>query len=523
MASDRGVFKSTMGLSGATFLSRVLGLIREILTAQFIGGGMLMSAWALAFTLPNLFRRILGEGALGTALIPMISHTLEKEGQDSARRKFSTIVIWLTFLLALITVLVALPALLIEPYVTTERWKMALLATPVVMPYCIMICLIGIATSLLNSMKQFFLPAMASLLLNVFLIGALLFFCSGGRKEPVNCLYVLSVAVLLSGLAEMVVLGWLLKKEGMLPELSGRTLGNAPAIREIWHLALPGLIGMSALQVSVICDRTIAMASGIHAVAALYYSDRLIYLPIGIFAVAFGTVSLSLMSRLAAAGRLKTMLIMMFGSMRQLLFLTVPLAAYMICFGRELLDLLFRRGAFDTVALNESALALYWYAFGIPAFAATKVTVSGFYSRKDMKTPVLVSIFCIVLNVMISISLMDVMRQGGIALATSITAYLNNFILLYLLRKRLGRMPLKSAGYLFVQLLVISAVAALPARYLCTELEGIGFFAALPKNILSLICASALFGAIFTALAFLLRIREARIVTGKLLRRFSKS
>ena len=140
-----------------------------------------------------------------------------------------------------------------------------------------------------------------------------------------------------------------------------------------------------------------------------------------------------------------------------------------------------------------------------------------------MKTPVLVSIFCIVLNVMISISLMDVMRQGGIALATSITAYLNNFILLYLLRKRLGRMPLKSAGYLFVQLLVISAVAALPARYLCTELEGIGFFAALPKNILSLICASALFGAIFTALAFLLRIREARIVTGKLLRRFSKS
>lgn len=523
MASDRGVFKSTMGLSGATFLSRVLGLIREILTAQFIGGGMLMSAWALAFTLPNLFRRILGEGALGTALIPMISHTLEKEGQDSARRKFSTIVIWLTFLLALITVLVALPALLIEPYVTTERWKMALLATPVVMPYCIMICLIGIATSLLNSLKQFFLPAMASLLLNVFLIGALLFFCSGGRKEPVNCLYVLSVAVLLSGLAEMVVLGWLLKKEGMLPELSGRTLWNAPAIREIWHLALPGLIGMSALQVSVICDRTIAMAIGNHAVAALYYSDRLIYLPIGIFAVAFGTVSLSLMSRLAAAGRLKTMLIMMFGSMRQLLFLTVPLAAYMICFGRELLDLLFRRGAFDTVALNESALALYWYAFGIPAFAATKVTVSGFYSRKDMKTPVLVSIFCIVLNVMISISLMDVMRQGGIALATSITAYLNNFILLYLLRKRLGRMPLKSVGYLFVQLLVISAVAALPARYLCTELEGIGFFAALPKNILSLICASALFGAIFTALAFLLRIREARIVTGKLLRRFSKS
>ncbi len=522
MASDQGVFKSTMGLSGATFLSRILGLVREILTARFIGGGMLMSAWALAFTLPNLFRRILGEGALGTALIPMISHTLEKEGCLSARRKFSTIVIWLTFLLALITVAVALPALLIEPYVTTERWKLALLAAPVVMPYCIMICLIGIATSLLNSMKQFFLPALASLLLNVFLIGALVLFCSGMREKPVNCLYVLSVAVLLSGAAEMVVLGWLLKREGMLPELSRGTLWNAPAIREIWHLALPGLIGMSALQVSVICDRTIAMAIGNHAVAALYYSDRLIYLPIGIFAVAFGTVSLSLMSRLAASGRIKTMLRMMFDSMRQLLFLTIPLAAYMICFGRELLELLFRGGAFDAVALNESAMALFWYAFGIPAFAATKVTVSGFYSRKDMKTPVQVSVCCIVLNVIISISLMDVMRQGGIALATSITAYLNNLILLYLLRKRLGRMPLRSTWRLFLCLVLLSAVAAVPARCFCSVLEGIGIFAVLPKNILPLICASALFGAIFMVLAFLLRIREARLVTEKLLRRFSK-
>ena len=254
---------------------------------------MLMSAWALAFTLPNLFRRILGEGALGTALIPMISIRWRRRDGFPPGGSFPRIVIWLTFLLALITVAVALPALLIEPYVTTERWKLALLAAPVVMPYCIMICLIGIATSLLNSMKQFFLPALASLLLNVFLIGALVLFCSGMREEPVNCLYVLSVAVLLSGAAEMVVLGWLLKRVGMLPELSRGTLWNAPAIWEIWHLALPGLIGMSALQVSVICDRTIAMAIGNHAVAALYYSDRLIYLPIGIFAVAFGTVSLS--------------------------------------------------------------------------------------------------------------------------------------------------------------------------------------------------------------------------------------
>lgn len=522
MAPGKGVFKSTMGLSGATFLSRILGLVREILTARIIGGGMLMSAWALAFKLPNLFRRILGEGALGTALIPLISHSLELEGERAARLKFSTITLWLAFLLVLITVLISVPALLVEPYVSVERWKLALLIIPVIMPYCIMICLVGVVTSLLNSLRVFVLPALASLLLNIFMIAAVLFFCPAYKNDPKECLYILSYSVLLSGLFELVLLGWLLKKKKMLPEFSRLVLWNFTVIRELIRLALPGIIGMSALQVSVVCDSLIAMAISDHAVAALYYSDRLIYLPIGIFAVAFGTVSLSLMSRLAANKQFKTMLVMMFRSMRQLLFITVPLAFYMIFFGRDLLDILFQRGAFDVSALNESAQALFWYAFGIPAFAATKVTVSGFYSRKDMKTPVYVSVFCIVLNVILSLSLMDSMRQGGIALATSITAYLNNFILLYLLRKKLGRMPLMNTAGMFVRLSMMSIVSVLPAWYLCSWLGGIRIFAILPKNILPLICATALFGAIFIMLAFILRIREAKIVTRKLLQRFHK-
>lgn len=523
MAAGNGIFKSTMGYSLVIFLSRIFGLFREILSAQILGGGLVMSAWSSAFLLPNLFRRILGEGALGTALIPLISHTLEQEGEVSARRKFSTILIWLAFLLAAITVAVSVPALLIEPHVSMARWKLMLLVTPVVMPYCIFICLIGVVTSLLNSLRCFVLPALASLLLNVCLIAALAWGMTGAfRGNPAGFLRVLAIAVLISGVLEMLVLWILLKRQRMIPEFSKKTLLNFGAIHEIWHLALPGLIGMSALQVSVLCDRTIAMSIDNNAAAALTYSDRLIYLPIGIFAVAFGTVSLSVMSRTAAAGRLKSMLMMMFDSMRQLLFLTVPLGVYMLFFGRNLLEFLFLRGAFDETALNASAYALFWYAFGIPAFAATKVTVSGFYSRKEMKTPVRVSIFCIVLNVILSLSLMTSMKQGGIALATTITAYLNNLILLGLLRRELGRMPLKSTARLFFQTAGISLIAGFAARFVYLECCGIAGFDLLPKRFLPWFCGSCVFGMIFVVLSLLLGIREVKQVLKTLRRKFSR-
>ena len=236
MAPGKGMFKSTMGYSFVIFLSRILGLFREILSAQILGGGLVMSAWSSAFLLPNLFRRILGEGALGTALIPLISHTLELEGPASARRKFSTILSWLTFLLAAITVAVAVPALLIEPHVTVERWKLMLLATPVVMPYCVFICLIGVITALLNSLRSFVLPALAGLLLNVCLIAALAWGAFGtARENPAGFLRVLSVAVLLSGLLELAVLSVLLKRKNMIPEFSKAALLNLSLI----HISEP--------------------------------------------------------------------------------------------------------------------------------------------------------------------------------------------------------------------------------------------------------------------------------------------
>lgn len=519
MGRGGNLFKSTMGLSGVTILSKILGLARDMLTSRIIGGGLVMSAWSFAFQITNLLRRLLGEGALGTALIPMISHTFEKEGHESARKKFSTVLIWLTFLLALISVLVAIPSLLLEPHITTPRWKLTLLILPVIMPYCIMICLIGVVTSLLNSLKWFAIPAMASLLLNIFMIGALLFFVPGLKENKEGILYLLSYAVLLSGAAELLVLGFLLKKTGMLPMLSKDALLNFPAIREIFTLTLPGLLGMGALQISVICDNLIAMYISNHAKAALYYSDRLIYLPIGVFAVAFGTVSLSLMSRLAVNGQYKTMLILLFDSLRQLLFITVPLAVFLLFFGEDCIRILFMGGKFGEKELEETLRALFWYAFGIPAFASLKVIVSGFYSRKDMRTPMIVSVCCIVLNLILNLLLMFPMKQGGIALATTVTSFLNNLTLLYLLKKQFGRMPLKSTAFLVAEVSLISLASAVCALYTYRWVASLAFGKLLPKMLIPFCAAAVVFGILYAGLSYLLRIREMRSVIKKLLRK----
>ncbi len=517
MGRVRGVLKSTLGLSASTFLSRLLGFVREVLTAQYIGGGMLMSAWSYAFMIPNMFRRILGEGALGTALIPLISHTRATEGDASARQKFSTIILWLTFLLMAITVIVTALALLIEPFVTDERWRLALLAIPVVMPYCIMICLIGVATSLLNSLQVFFWPGMASLALNIFLIAALVFFCPPLLTRPLDLLYLLSATILLSGIVELLILTYLLWKKKMFPRVNRSTLFNMPAIREIWKLTLPGVFGMSALQIGMLSDQTLSMFISDYAKSALYYSERLIYLPIGIFAVAFGTVSLSTMSKLSAEKKYKTVLMMQFSSLRQLLFITIPIAVFFAVFGKELLSIVYLRGAFTQKALEETSKAMFWYSFGIPAFAALKVTLSGFYSRKDMMTPVYVSIGCIVMNILLSLILMFPMKQGGIALSTATMSYVNNIVLLLILKKTFGRMPLRSTVRYALGIVLLAVCAIVPSGFLFTCFCGFPMLGFLPKHLVPFCLASGTAGILYLLLSHIFHVHEVRVVTDKIL------
>lgn len=446
----KSFLKSSSGVASANLISRLLGMVRDILFANFLGGHALMSAWVIAFTIPNLFRRLLGEGALGTVLVPVISHQLhEKDGKEKAANNFMLLFVLLGILLSFISILTVMVSLLVIAYYQVDRVSVRLIfmTLPLVMPYSIFVCLSGITGAALNSFKKFFLPALTSLFLNISLICCLLFLVSSLEHElPV--LYSLSLSVLVAGIFQLICMLYLLSKcltlnlsvffvaiNNFFRIISRRTVD--PFLKEIWRLVLPGLIGASALQISLIIDRLLALSLGNYAVPALYYSDRIVFITIGIFAVSMGSVLLPGMSRYAAKKDYDGMAGIIHFSLRHLMFICVPAMFITFFFREELIQLLFMRGKFDFKSLNATSWALSFYALGIPFFASMKILLSGFYSRKDMKTPLKISIICIMLNIILNLILMWPLRQGGIALATVIASILQNTILIFILKKEL--------------------------------------------------------------------------------------
>ena len=520
MASTvRNILKSTASLAGATMASRVLGFVREILMAHVLGGGAVASAWSFAFMIPNLFRRVFGEGLLGPVLVPLITQSIEKNGRDTARNQFSTIFIWMSLILCVCCTAVSGVSLIVLQFVQKEHLVLACQLIPLLIPYCIFICLVGMATSALNSLRVFFLPTVVSLLLNICMIGALLWLCPQFTNQPLRMLSALAYAVLLSGILELILILFLLKVQFFHISISWKNFIKVGILKEVWRLMLPGLLGALSYQLSVIADGMLALWIGPYAVSSLSYSNRLINLPIGVFAVAFGTVSLPEMSAMAQRGDYHSLVATQFASMRYLLFLTVPLTAFIGMFHQDLIRLFFFRGAFDRTALLETGWCLFCYTAGIPAFAALKITLTGFYSRKEMKIPMLVGVGCTFLNLILNLILMFPLKQGGLALATVICSYVNNITLLLILQKQLGCVPLKATAGHFLLLIAISLPGLYPAwkfyHLLKAWTGGVRGFELIPAMAGAALCYLVL----YLALAILLKLDEVKILARQIFRK----
>lgn len=521
MANLTGIIKKVTGLAGVTFISRVLGFFREILTAHFLGGGSVAAAWEFALMLPNLCRRVFGEGLLAQVLVPVVTHAAEKEGREVASRKFSTIFFYSGLSLALISIFVSLASIfLLEIREWDRHWHLGLQIVPLVMPYSIFICLVGICTALMNSLRSYVLPALASLLLNVFLVLTLLFIVPRftGRTadwgelaiipDQTKILSSLSIAVLLSGTAELILLFLMMKKAGMMPTFPKEVLKDKGTLREIVLLILPGLAGALTYQLGVICDRSMAMMVGSYALPALNYSERLTYLPIGVIAVSFGTVSLTEMSILAAKGEYSGMKDMLQKAMDLLFFLTIPLAVFIFVAADDLIRFCFMRGAFGENESFHAALALKYYAWGIPAFAAMKLSLAAFYSRKETKTPMFAAIACILLNILLNFILMHPLKQGGIALATVVSSYINNLILLYLFSRNTSNDLLSGTAKTFGKFLLLSLPGFLGVYLIAPLISTLPLF-------FVLCIKSILYGTVFLIFALLFRIREVKEIFKK--------
>lgn len=462
----RNLLRHSFNISVITILSRLLGLVRVRLEAMVLGCGGIASGWFFAFALPNLFRRLFGEGALGQALIPLVADAEHQGSDNQVKRELAVVFAWLALVLAVIVVLFSGTAWLLLKILDGDqlefRARVFLHLVPLLMPYAFFMCLVGVMTAVLNYSKVFVLPALGALLLNIFMISGLGFILKtgfGAGDDFFKSLKLLSFLVVSSGIVQLILMLVLLKVYNRFPDFRWRTLRENAVLKKLVKLWLPGFFAGAILQLSFLADRGIAMFIGDKAVPALTYVDRLIDLPIGIFAVSLSSVLMASMSRSAAEGNNDEIVSELVYSLRQVFFICIPMAGGIIFFHELMLRLLCFGGNFTQDGLAAAKYVAIFYSIGIPFFCTVKVITPCFLARKQMMTSFLVSTAAIICNIVLNLILMLPLKQNGIALATVISSVLTNFALLTILHKQGFDLPLGKLLLSMTKIVILTAVA----------------------------------------------------------------
>jgi len=468
MEEHRNIAKAATVVGGATLLSRIFGFIRDMVVAQFFGAGMATDAFFVAFRIPNLLRRLVGEGSLTASFIPVyseyISQRTKEEGDDLVNASFTL----LAFLLIIVTGL----GVLFSPWIVKvmaygfskepEIFRLTVLLNRVMFPYIFFIGLVALAMGVLNSWKHFAAPALSPVLLNIAIIAcALLFY--GLLKEPILAL---AIGVVLGGIAQLFFQIPFIWRKG----ITLRFLFNPshPGVKRIGILMAPSVLGLAVTQINVLVSTFLASYLPRGSVSYLYYADRLLEFPMGIFAIAIATAVLPTLSEYSAKKDLQKLKETISFALRFVFFVTLPAMVGLIVLRLPILNLLFQRGAFTAHSAEMTAQALLYYALGLAAFAGVRIIVPAFYSLQDTKTPVKVAFIALLANAGLGAVLMTPLRHGGLALAASLAAGLNFALLVILLRRKLGKIGasniarsfLKNLGASFLMGIVILAICS---------------------------------------------------------------
>lgn len=428
----RGAF--TVGVW--TMASRVLGFVRDILLAAMLGTGPVADATFVALRLPNLFRRLFGEGAFNAAFVPSISTILHQEGLEAATGFAEEATAVMAFWLGGITVL----GIIFMPWVlyvlapgfagNHGKFTLAVALTRIMFPYLFFVCLTALFSGVLNAMGRFAAAAAAPVLFNLFSIGFML----GLKPYTANPGYAFAWGVSISGVAQLALVFWDIRRAGMrftLPRLR-----FSARIQQLFRRMAPALLGAGVTQLNVSIDIIIGTLLPAGSVSILYYADRVNQLPLGVIATAAGTALLPAVTKSIALGRDDEALTALNRALESVLMLTLPAAIGLAVAGKVVMDVLFVRGAFTEHNAILAAHSLAAFAIGLPVFALIKIFTPGFYARGDMMTPLKIGMGAVALNLGLNLLFMHPLKAVGPALATSLSSAFNAVWLLVLLRRR---------------------------------------------------------------------------------------
>ena len=462
------MLKSSGSMAAATLTSRVLGMVREMVYARFMGVGWVTDAFLLAFQIPNLFRRLLGEGALTAAFIPIFKEKEKTHGEVEMWRAANAVISGLVVAAAVVIALVMLGiSLTLDFHQFSGKTELMLRLLRVMFPYMLLVCVAAALMGMLNARGHFFIPAMGATMLNVVMIVSVLWLAPkfglalpAGQRLPAQ-IFALAYGVLAAGVAQAAFQLPTLWADGF--RYRWVSPWRNETVRRVIVKMIPGTIGVAAFQINVAVVQVLSFWVGTGIVSSFGYAVRLMELPQGMFGISLATYLLPTLSGMAAEKKYSEFRATLRHGLSTLIFLNLLASALLVALAAPIVRLLFQYGKFDATATNEASFALMCLAPGLVSFSTVNILARAFYALGDTHTPMKISIFALMLNLVLAVALVYPLRQGGLGIANTVTSICNLALLLFALRKKLGKLemePVRKTTLWLVWLAILAGIIA---------------------------------------------------------------
>jgi putative peptidoglycan lipid II flippase len=520
------VIKGFRQIAVLTTLSRVLGMVRDMTFAYFFGATDLMDGWAVAFKIPNLARRLFGEGAATSSLIPIYSEEYHKNKEKANRMAFSVVTVVFVLLIGAVLIGEGIIWFYYKFFAVYPGTRLKLVLSGIMLPYAVLICVAAILSGILNAHRHFAAPAVAPVLLNILIIGSL---CLSGwvlRMNPGTQVFILTVAVLFAGLTQLFI---------QFPPLWAMGISVRPAwdvgsegFKKIMFLMGPMVLGLTATQINTLADDLIALwfsgsaekGSFFHlfgqqiqypmwagSVSHLFYAQRLYQFPLGVFGISLATAIFPIMSSDAARKDLGALCGTVSRGLRCSVFVALPATVGLLLLSVPIVSVIFQRGEFTSHDTRLTAMTLSFYVLGLCGYFGQQVLTRAFYAIQDSRVPAKSAVMAVVANVVMNLTFMWFLGTGGLAASTALSSYLQVVILVVALRRKLGRSILEGLMPAVSKTIVATVFMGASVFITMRLMRGCG-------NLLMVLVAVTVGCGIYILASKLLRIEMLSLLTG---------